>query len=125
MEMPGELATRMKIFDALARVVAEQGVVTREQLSAFPVGDTTRRLIDQSRGIWNPRDLAASLAVVSSPNGPYADVEVEGGCSAMTTAPDRPQVTTLSSARHTSTSYRSSCCERSIRAYTFLCSPCM
>jgi len=79
MEMPGELAIRMKIFDALARVVAEKGVVTRDQLSAFPVGDSTRRLIDQSRGIWNPRDLAASLAVVSSPHGPYADAEVEGG----------------------------------------------
>ena len=29
--------------------------------------------------IWNPRDLAATLAVVSSPDGRYADAEVEGG----------------------------------------------
>lgn len=79
METPGELSVRMKIFDALARVVAEQGNVTREQLSAFPVGDTTRRLVDQSRGIWNPRDLSASLSVVSSSDGPYADAEVDGG----------------------------------------------
>jgi putative restriction endonuclease len=79
MEVPAELALRMQIFDALAQVVAERGVVTRDQLSAFPVGDTSRRLIDQSRGIWNPRDLMASLAVVSSPHGPYADAEVEGG----------------------------------------------
>jgi putative restriction endonuclease len=69
METPGELAIRMKIFDALARVVAEQSVVTRDQVGAFPVGDTTRRLIDQSRGIWNPRDLAASLTVASAGNG--------------------------------------------------------
>jgi len=63
----------------LARIVAENGVVTREQLSAFSLGATTRRLIDQSRGIWNPRDMSATLAVVPSPDGPYADAEVEGG----------------------------------------------
>jgi hypothetical protein len=54
---------RAQIFDALARVVAEQGVVTRDQLSAFPVGDATRRLIDQSRGIW------MALVVPSPPDG--------------------------------------------------------
>lgn len=74
-----ELAFRQQVFDALANVVANTGVVTREQLSAFPVAGTPRRLIDQSRGIWNPRELAATLAVVSSPDGPYADAELEGG----------------------------------------------
>nr|MBA2530653.1 HNH endonuclease [Nocardioidaceae bacterium] len=79
MDLATEQALRQQIFDALARIVAENGVVTREQLSAFSLGATTRRLIDQSRGIWNPRDMSATLAVVSSPDGPYADVEVEGG----------------------------------------------
>jgi len=78
-ELTLEQALRQQIFDALAEVVAAKGVVTRDQLSAFPVLGQPRRLIDQSRGIWNPRDLAASLAVVSSPDGPYADAEVEGG----------------------------------------------
>ena len=80
MELGAERVVRQQIFDALARVVADQGeLLTREQLSAFPVGGTTRRLIDQSRGIWNPRDLNATLAVVSSPDGPYKDSPIEGG----------------------------------------------
>lgn len=74
-----ELQQRQQIFDALAAVVAERGVVTRAQLSAFPVGGTTLRLIDQSRGIWNPRSMVATLSVVSSPDGPYADSKLEGG----------------------------------------------
>src|SRR4051794_609080 len=62
------------------RMAATGGSVTRAQLSDFPVGDgSTRRLIDTSKGIWNPRDLSATLAVASSPDGPYADREVEGG----------------------------------------------
>lgn len=35
--------------------------------------------MDTSKGIWNPRDLNATLSIVSSPNGPYDDREVEGG----------------------------------------------
>lgn len=61
---------------ALAEITAENGAVTRAQLSALEVDGTTRRLIDQSRGIWNPRDLEATLSVVSSPSGPYADQDV-------------------------------------------------
>ncbi len=79
MEVAAELDLRQRIFDALARVVADSGAVTREQLSAFPVDGRPRRLIDQSRGIWNPRELAATLSVVSSPDGPYADTELDGG----------------------------------------------
>jgi len=75
----GEEPLRQQIFDALARLVADQGVVTRDQLSAFQVGGETIRLIDHSRGIWNPKQMAATLAVVSSPDGPYADTELEGG----------------------------------------------
>ncbi|CAN5899242.1 HNH endonuclease [soil metagenome] len=79
MDLAADLAFRQRVFDALALVVAEQGVVTRDQLSAFPVNGSTHRLIDQSRGIWNPRHLAATLSVVSSPDGPYADSAIEGG----------------------------------------------
>lgn len=64
----------------LAEVTAKNGgVVNRSELSAFALGGTSRRLIDQSRGIWNPRDLQATLSIVSSPDGPYADREVDGG----------------------------------------------
>lgn len=37
------------------------------------------RLIDRGRGIYNPRNLAATLSVVSSPDGPYDDTEIAGG----------------------------------------------
>jgi putative restriction endonuclease len=78
-DIDAELALRQQIFDALARVVADNGVVTRDQLSAFPVAGVNRRLVDQSRGIWNPHQLRATLSVVSSPTGPYADSELDGG----------------------------------------------
>ena len=78
MDLSAELIVREQIFDALAAVVADRAVVTRDELSAFNVGGQTRRLIDQSRGIWNPRDLAATLSVVSSPDGPYDDSEIDG-----------------------------------------------
>lgn len=79
MDLTAERALRQRIFDALAEVVAESAAVTRDQLSAFPVDGQPRRLIDQSRGIWNPRELAATLSVVSSPDGPYEDRELPGG----------------------------------------------
>lgn len=63
-----------------ARVLASGGTLTRVDLSNFPLGDgTSRRLMDTSKGIWNPHDLAATLSIVSSPDGPYDDREVEGG----------------------------------------------
>jgi putative restriction endonuclease len=56
------------------------GTISRAQLSDFPIGtDERRRLIDSSKGIWNPRDLAATLTILSSRDGPYADQELDGG----------------------------------------------
>lgn len=71
-----ELHLRELIFQRLTELIAEQGVVTRDQLESLQVGNETRRIIDQSRGIWNPRDLNATLSVVSSPDGPYEDTHV-------------------------------------------------
>jgi putative restriction endonuclease len=54
--------------------------VTRKELTSFPIAPgQRRRLIDASKGIWNPHDLVATLSVVSSPDGPYDDREVQGG----------------------------------------------
>lgn len=72
----GEQHLRERIMHALAEEAAEHGVVTRQQLSALDVDGTPTRVIDQSRGIWNPRHLEATLAVVSSPSGPYNDEAV-------------------------------------------------
>lgn len=68
------------IAAVLARAGQNGGFVRRADLShiSLPTGDI-RRVIDAARGIWNPRDMDATLSVVSSPSGPYADREVEGG----------------------------------------------
>ena len=64
----------------LAELMAESGgVVTRAQLEAFAYGGEQLKLIDQSRGIRNPRQLAATLSIHSQPRGPYDDVETEDG----------------------------------------------
>jgi putative restriction endonuclease len=71
-----ELHLRELIFRQLAELVSEHGVVTRKQLDALQVGGQTRRIIDRNKGIWNPRDLLATLSIVSSPNGGYSDAHV-------------------------------------------------
>jgi putative restriction endonuclease len=76
MDSEVELHLRELIFARLLEIRAERGVVTRAELESLQVGGETRRVIDQSRGIWNPRDLLATLSVVSSPEGPYADAHV-------------------------------------------------
>lgn len=77
-----EAQLRQRIMDALAsRAASNGGVVSRAELSEFEIGGgETRRLIDAGgAGIWNPRDLAATLTIVSSPDGPYNDTEIDGG----------------------------------------------
>ncbi len=62
------------------RAAANGGYVTRAELSAFRFGaGETMRLVDSSRGIRNPRELSATLTVMSSADGPYADTELEDG----------------------------------------------
>jgi len=79
------VATAEPLRDAIIASVMDQaakngGFVTRTDLTYVPVpSGEPRRVIDASRGIWNPRDMDATLSVVSSPTGPYADREVDGG----------------------------------------------
>ena len=79
------MATAEPLRDAIIASVMDQaakngGFVTRTDLTYVPVPwGEPRRVIDASRGIWNPRDMDATLSVVSSPTGPYADREVDGG----------------------------------------------
>ena len=76
-----ERGLRQHIMQRLEDVVTKNGgVISRAELSAFDLGDgTTRRLVDQSRGIWNPQSMSATLSIISSPDGPYDDKEIEGG----------------------------------------------
>ncbi|WP_235568029.1 hypothetical protein [Mycobacterium sp. Root135] len=76
MESEVELHLRRLIFDRLTEIVAEHGVVTRTELEALQVGNEVRRIIDRNRGIWNPRGMLATLSVISSPSGRYADADV-------------------------------------------------
>jgi hypothetical protein len=76
----GELLKEAILTSVIERAEKNGGFVTREELTAMPVPSRgTRRIIDASRGIWNPRDMDATLSLVSSPAGPDADREVEGG----------------------------------------------
>jgi putative restriction endonuclease len=72
---------RQLVMAAVAESAAVNGgVVSRSELSALRLANgETRRVIDTSKGIWNPRDLVATLSIVSSPTGPYDDRDVEGG----------------------------------------------
>jgi putative restriction endonuclease len=80
----GSVATAEPLRDAIIASVMNQaakngGFVTRTDLTYVPVpSGEPRRVIDSSRGIWNPRDMDATLSVLSSP-GAYPDREVEGG----------------------------------------------
>ena len=53
--------------------------MTRAQLEAFTYLGEPLKLIDQSRGIRNPRELTATLSILSQPKGPYDDVETADG----------------------------------------------
>ena len=72
---------RQLVMAAVAeRAAANGGVISRVELSALLLANgETRRVIDTSKGIWNPRDLVATLSIVSSPTGPYDDRDVDGG----------------------------------------------
>jgi putative restriction endonuclease len=76
-----ELRLRERIMHLLTEAVAASpdGTLHRRQLEAFDVDGVPRRLIDASRGIWNPRNLRATLAIVTSPTGPYADESLDSG----------------------------------------------
>jgi putative restriction endonuclease len=72
---------RQLVMAAVAeRTAANGGVISRAELSALLLANgETRRVIDTSKGIWNPRDLVATLSIVSSRTGPYDDRDVDGG----------------------------------------------
>jgi putative restriction endonuclease len=75
-----ELDVRRSAMTYLAELAARSGgVVTRADLEAFTYGGEQLKLIDQSRGIRNPRQLTATLSILSQPKGPYDDVETEDG----------------------------------------------
>lgn len=75
-----EKALRQRIFESLDEHMRRgNGTISSSELAAFPVDGTPTRLIANSKGIWNPREMDATLSVVSSADGPYQDVEFAPG----------------------------------------------
>ena len=75
-----ELDVRRSAMSCLSDVMERSGgVVSRGQLEAFTYAGQQLKLIDQSRGIRNPVAISATLSILSSPNGPYDDVETSDG----------------------------------------------
>lgn len=75
-----ELEVRHAAFDYVAQKAdASGGVITRSELEAFTFRGEPIKLIDQSRGIRNPRQLVATLSILSQPKGPYDDDYTDDG----------------------------------------------
>jgi putative restriction endonuclease len=72
-----ELELRQAIFEHLTELVADADFVTRQQLWDFTIDGETHRLVDRSRGIRNPAEFQATLSIMTSPDGPYADEELD------------------------------------------------
>lgn len=79
MESPASAALRAQIFDAVEAAFHSASIVDRATLLGFHVNGQPMPLIDYSRGIRNPQALDATLSVVSSADGPYADEQVAPG----------------------------------------------
>ena len=75
-----EVGFRAQIFAALeARLSQTSGFLRSDELAAFDVGGSQHRLMANSKGIWNPQYLAATLSVMSSPDSSYEDEEISPG----------------------------------------------
>ncbi|WP_378732732.1 HNH endonuclease [Nocardia brasiliensis] len=76
MDSGAERALRLMICEHLSEVLEEQGALTRTELTNFSVKGEVYKLIDRNKGIWNPKQLLATLSIMSTPNSGYPDEEV-------------------------------------------------
>lgn len=81
----GELAREQLLREVLAAAVqrlaeSNGGFVRWEQLTGVLLPDGTEvRVVDPGKGgIWNPKEFTATLSIITSPDGPYADREENG-----------------------------------------------
>lgn len=68
-----ELAKRKALMQALAAEFAHEAVLTTKWLTHVDFGWGPERIKDTSKGIWNPAPYAATLTIVSDPDGEYDD----------------------------------------------------
>ncbi|WP_329412502.1 HNH endonuclease [Nocardia vinacea] len=67
---------RQMLFEHLMQEVEEKGTLTRAELTEFRVKGEVYKLVDRNKGIWNPRNMLATLSIMSKPDSQYADEEV-------------------------------------------------
>lgn len=80
-DLDAERLEREIIAAAVMRSAELQGgSIPWSELSSFHFPDgSVRRLVDPGRGgIWNPKGMHATLSILTSPDGPYADRESDG-----------------------------------------------
>ncbi len=76
----------MQLREVIAAVLLRQaeeqgGFLQWRDLEAVRLPDGSEiRVVDPGKGgIWNPSAMDATLSIITSPDGPYADRELEGG----------------------------------------------
>jgi putative restriction endonuclease len=74
-----QLELRQRIMLDLENIRAKNGVVTRAELTNYQIDGKTIRLIDESRGIWNPKAFDSILSIISDPESEYADNHRDDG----------------------------------------------
>lgn len=74
-----QIQLRDRIMQDLTNIYEKNGCVTREQLSDYTIDGIPFRLVDQSRGIWNPKFLDSTLSIISDPDSHYKDRHRDDG----------------------------------------------
>ena len=74
-----QIQLRDRIMQDLTNIYEKNGCVTRKQLSDYTIDGIPFRLVDQSRGIWNPKFLDSTLSIISDPDSHYKDHHRDDG----------------------------------------------
>lgn len=78
-DLGAERAFREQIFIQLTELLAVKPILQRRDLEYFELDGAHCRIADRSKGIWNPRDLMATLSILSTPDSSYPDVDLGDG----------------------------------------------
>lgn len=74
-----QLQLRERIMQDLTHLYEKNGCVSRDELSNYEIDGIPYRLVDQSRGIWNPKFLDSTLSIISDPDSHYKDHHRDDG----------------------------------------------
>lgn len=74
-----QIQLRERIMQDLTHIYEKNGCVSRDELSNYKIGGIPYRLVDQSRGIWNPKFLDSTLTIISDPDSHYKDHHRDDG----------------------------------------------